>query len=329
MSLAFLHAHDCSEPHNDAVWGVAWTQDDNCVSISADGSIRQWTSATGQPHPSDASRPTTHTLGLNSLSVSPDGRRALYNSLEGLTCMWDLQTGELVGKFESFVRSGDDVEPSWSASLHPNGDTYCSTGSSGNVTVHSAQPNNFGERLSTLSSGRAKFGMRCVHSPDGARVALSNESGQIFIFDLESNSLVTTYSSHAMTVRSLAWSPDSSLLMSASDDKRLVLHDVRSPTKSAGGAVATLSGHTSWVLSTDFSPDGRLALSGSSDKSIKVWDIGTRTAVSTVQDTGEVWGVAWRPKPSAVGAGAGAFVSGGEDGAVRWWRGAGVGLGGA
>lgn len=62
----------------------------------------------------------------------------------------------------------------------------------------------------------------------------------------------------------------------------------------------------------------------SADKTMKVWDIGARAAVSTVQDTGEVWSVSWRPKPPAHGT-AGAFVSGGEDGVVRWWRSAGAG----
>ena len=64
--------------------------------------------------------------------------------------------------------------------------------------------------------------------------------------------------------------------------------------------------------------------SRSADKSIKVWDIGARAAVSTIQDTGEVWSVSWRPKVAAVGS-PGAFISGGEDGVVRWWRGAGSG----
>jgi hypothetical protein len=51
----------------------------------------------------------------------------------------------------------------WSVSLHPNGESYASCGGSGNVFVRSAQPSNFGERLSTLSSGRHKFGMHCSH----------------------------------------------------------------------------------------------------------------------------------------------------------------------
>jgi len=96
---------------------VAWTQSDTAVSISADGSIKQWTSSSGQPYSipnsneSNFQVPPPHTLGLVSLSVSQDGRLALYNSLEGLTSLWDLTNGEIVGKFESYVRSGEDAEP--------------------------------------------------------------------------------------------------------------------------------------------------------------------------------------------------------------------------
>ncbi|EJD01724.1 WD40 repeat-like protein [Fomitiporia mediterranea MF3/22] len=163
-----------------------------------------------------------------------------------------------------------------------------------------------------------------LKSPDGTRIALSLETGQIYIFDLTSQSLISTYTAHATTVRSLAWSADSSLLLSASDDRRLMLFDVRAGRGggAGGGAVAPLVGHGSWVISTAFSPDGRLALSGSTDKTIKVWDIAARAAVSTIQDTGEVWGVSWRPQVAP--GSAGAFVSGGEDGVVRWWRSAGA-----
>ncbi|KII94561.1 hypothetical protein PLICRDRAFT_33361 [Plicaturopsis crispa FD-325 SS-3] len=322
MSLAFLHDHDCKEPHVDAIWDIAWSPDDTVLSASADGTIKQWDSAAGQVK---HARPP-HTLGLVSLSVSPTGQYVLYNSLEGLTCLWDTTRGEIVGKFESYLRgsSSEDGEPSWSVSLNPRGGTYASTGGSGNVTIHSADPDTFGQRRASLPSNRNKFGMHCTHSPDGSRVALGTESGQIYIFDLETNSLAATYTAHAMTVRSLAWSPDSQLLLSASEDKRLILHDVRSSAsgKAGSGVVASLSGHSSWVLSTDISPDGRLALSGSADKTIKVWDIAARAAVSNIQDTNEVWSVSWRPRASTIGAGA--FVTGGEDGMVKWWRAAGA-----
>ncbi|KAF8338458.1 WD repeat-containing protein 61 [Amanita rubescens] len=320
MSLAFLNAHDCSEPHTEPVWGVAYTEDDTVFSISADGSIKHW-GPTGQPASPNATFPPPHTLGLVSLSVTRDGKHALYNSIEGLTSLWDVTQNRIVAKFESYVRKTDNPEPSWSVSLHPTSETYASTGGSGTVQIRSAKADNFGEQLATLSPGRIKFGMHCAHSPDGKRVALASESGQVFIFDLESNALATAFSSHAMSVRSVAWSYDSSLLISASEDKRLVLHDVRG---AAGNVVTSFAGHSSWSLSVDISPDGRLALSGSADKTIKVWDIGARACVSTLTDTGEVWSVAWRPKPAPLGT-VGSFVTGGEDGIVRWWRGAGGG----
>src|SRR5882724_8751650 len=107
---------------------------------------------------------------------------------------------------------------------------------------------------------------------------MSSETGQLYMFDVESSQLLNTYTSHAMCVRSLAWSPDAQvgtslsprrarlltarqLLLSASDDKRLIMHDVRNPGK-GGGGVASLTGHSSWVLSASVSPDARLVASG-------------------------------------------------------------------
>jgi WD repeat-containing protein 61 len=96
--------------HTDAIWGISWTDTDSVISISADGSIKEWSSETG-----DMIQPTTfpppHPLALVSLSVSPDGRYVLYNSLEGTTALWDLHSRDVVGKFESFSRQEADVEP--------------------------------------------------------------------------------------------------------------------------------------------------------------------------------------------------------------------------
>ncbi|KAI0089348.1 WD repeat-containing protein 61 [Irpex rosettiformis] len=321
MSLAFLHVTDGAEPHADSIWSVAWTPQDQVFTASADGSLKQWNPTSGQVSHSQP----PHSLGIVSMSTDSNGKKVLWNTLEGLTSLWDLDSGEVAGKWESYVRGSEGGEPAWSVSLHPSGSTFAATGGSGNITIHSAESSSFGERKATLPSGRTKFGLCTKYSPDGTRVAMSSETGQIYIFDVAAEKLISTYTSHAMAVRSFAWSPDSQLLVSASEDKRLIMHDVRhSPSgKPGSGAVATLSGHTSWVLCADVSPDGRFVLSGSADKTMRIWDLSTRTSVSTVQDTGEVWSVSWRPKPAQHGS-SGEFVSGGEDGVVRWWRSAGA-----
>ncbi|KAF7301986.1 WD repeat-containing protein 61 [Mycena indigotica] len=265
MSLAFVHAHDCSDPHTEAVWGISWTANDTIVSVSADGSVKQFVAASGQP--STASMPPPHTLGQVSLSVTRDGSRALCNTVEGVTSLVDLGTGEVLGKHESYVRdqsgtSDEDGGPSWSVSLHPDGTTYAASGSGGKVVIYSAQADSFGKQVAKFSTGRSKYGMFCQYSPDGKRVALASETGQIYVFDVEQAALSATFTSHALAVRSLVWSADSNLLLSASEDKRLALHDVRDTGGPSGGAFATFIGHSSWALSVDISQDSRLALSG-------------------------------------------------------------------
>jgi len=316
MSLVFVLSHSSSKAHADTVWATQWTAADTVVSISADGTASLWNSLTGQPIRSLPAHP----LGLISLSTDAKGSRALYNSIEGTTGLWDLEGGDVLGKKESFDGKAEGIEPAWSVSLSPDASTYASTGGSGTVTIHSADPASFGRAIDTLSpraEGKNKFGMVVTHSPDGSRLALSTEQGQIYVFDIEKKEIVNSFASHAMCVRSLAWSADSQLLLSASDDKRLVLHDVRTASGSGrpgSGAVASLNGHSSWVLSASLSADGKLAASGSSDRTVKIWDLSSRQCVSTVQEQGEVWGVSWRPQ-------GGALVTGGEDGGLRWWRG--------
>jgi len=80
------------------------------VSISADGTIIQWDAQSGeQLHVGPP-----HTLGLVSLSVSEAGDRAVYNTIEGLTRLWDLVDGALLSAHESFAKrstSGPQSEP--------------------------------------------------------------------------------------------------------------------------------------------------------------------------------------------------------------------------
>jgi hypothetical protein len=107
--LSIVHKLNLSQAHDDAVWGVSWANaDDRVISVSADGMIKYLDSTSGQV----TRTLPRHTLGLTSLSTSLDGRQALFNSIEGLTQLWDLNSGEIIGKYESYLRTGTEaVEP--------------------------------------------------------------------------------------------------------------------------------------------------------------------------------------------------------------------------
>jgi WD40 repeat protein len=80
-------------------------------------------------------------------------------------------------------------------------------------------------------------------------------------------------------VNAVAFSPDGSLLASASYDET-----VRLWNPSTGQEVQELEGHTGWVNAVAFSPDGSLLASASSDQTVRLWDVSTSQQVQTLEE---------------------------------------------
>src|SRR5258705_4790432 len=79
---------------------------------------------------------------------------------------------------------------------------------------------------------------------------------------------------HSFMIKAIAFSPDGTLLASASGDETARLWEV-----ATGREIHVLKGHGSHVSAVAFSPDGKTLASGSWDMTVKLWDPATRREV--------------------------------------------------
>jgi eukaryotic-like serine/threonine-protein kinase len=112
-------------------------------------------------------------------------------------------------------------------------------------------------------------------SLDGSRIA--SASGNFFfggehtvhIWQASTGSPILTYHGHSQPVSTVAWSPDSRLIASASSGLEKT---VQVWNAASGATIFSYRGHTLGVNSVAWSPGGRLIASASNDGTVRVWE---------------------------------------------------------
>jgi WD40 repeat protein len=98
-----------------------------------------------------------------------------------------------------------------------------------------------------------------------------------------------TLEGHSSTVRSVAFSHDSTQLASASDDNTVKTWDA-----SNGAYLQIFEGHSGYVLSVAYSHDSARLASASDDNTVKIWDASSGMCLQTLEGhSNTVWSVAF------------------------------------
>jgi len=121
-------------------------------------------------------------------------------------------------------------------------------------------------------------------------VAVGLISGKIVILNRITGTQAATLSGHTEFVRSVAFFPDGTSLVSGSNDRTIKFWDVQT-----GGAIKTFHGHTDRVRSVSISADCTKIASGSDDKTIRLWDIQTEECLNVMEQQDEVEDVRFFP----------------------------------
>lgn len=117
------------------------------------------------------------------------------------------------------------------------------------------------------------------------------------------------YMNHAGAVKALAWSPDSTRIVSGGYDTTVQVW-----ATDTGASHATYAGHSDPVMTVAWSPDGRFIASGSIDATVRIWDVASGQALLTYNGhTDTVLSVCWSPDSTTL-------ASASQDRTVHLWN---------
>jgi WD40 repeat protein/transcriptional regulator with XRE-family HTH domain len=299
--------------HTGPLYSAAFSPDGKRIATaSADGTARIWDVNTGK----ELLRVKGSSYGAGSeaghawfVAFSPDGNLLATAGGDGVTRIWDASTGQQLISLEGHY---DQV---FTVAFSPDGNRLVTSSNDSTAKVWDVTT---GEDLLTVREETAEEGDTVLvwwatFSPDASQIATAVtsdfEGGWTSIWDVESGQKMLTLPALGPTMRSVAFGPDGSHIVTAEDDRTAKIWDARS-----GKLLITLYGHTAQVTDAKYSPDGTRIATVSLDRQIKVWDAVTGQELFTLAGHSDgIWSVSFSADGEHI-------VTASNDGTAKVWR---------
>lgn len=123
---------------------------------------------------------------------------------------------------------------------------------------------NTGEAQQSFTCSSAINTLACAY--DNTLIAVGGVDGKVYMYAAGTWQVMNIYKGHKKSIRAIAWSSDSLLVASASEDNTVQVWE------RDGTPVFTYRGHSNVVNALAWSADGNRLASASSDGTVQVWD---------------------------------------------------------
>ena len=217
-----------------------------------------------------------HASYVTSVAFSPDGRVLASGSYDHTVRFWDVASGQALRTYNGHSARVNTV------AFSPDGAVLATGSDDTTIKLLDAAS---GRELRTLR-GHSSAVNYVAFSPDGRTLASAsgelgrdgaNAANVVKLWDVASGRLLRTLPGHFKEVTAVGFSPDGTLVASASDDLTVKIWDAAS-----GREVRRFGGFIDRVTSVTFSPDGQTLAAGSHDNTVKFWNVASGGEVRTL-----------------------------------------------
>ena len=272
--------------HNGPIRSISFSPNGQMLATASfDHTVRLWSLHAEDFQISRHKTLARHENLVWSVTFSPDSLICASAGDDQCVRLWRTDTGELTRTLHGHNNRV------WTVAFSPDGRSVVSGSDDQTLRFWDVAT---GRSMHILEGYSNQIWALDYHAENGL-LAAAGDDNQIYLRedsegDLDGSAFRKLLSGHSDRVRSVAFSSDSSVLVSGSDDQTVRIWDVNT-----GALTTSLYGHTSRVWSVAVSPDDKVIASGSEDNTIRLWRVQSGRCFRIIANEQRIWSVAFSP----------------------------------